>query len=56
LSAAVGKPAVVLWNEFAAKPNKYGWHIHKNLVAPNMEHDYADAIGAVKTLYTEANR
>ncbi|MDR1451374.1 MAG: hypothetical protein LBI57_03455 [Helicobacteraceae bacterium] len=56
-AAAAGRSAVVLWNSFAwANPNKYGWHIHKNLVAPNMEHDYADAIDAVKTLYTEANQ
>ena len=47
-AAAAGKPAIVLWNSLAwARPNKYGWHIHRNLVAPNMEHDYADVLAAI---------
>lgn len=48
ICAAVGKRAVVLWNEFAwAKPHKIGWQSNTNLIAPNMEHDYADILRAV---------
>jgi hypothetical protein len=51
-AAAAQKPAIALWNSFAsAQPHKYGWYIHRNLIAPNMEHDYADILAAIEEVY-----
>jgi hypothetical protein len=55
-AASVEKPSVVLWNEYAAKPNKFGWHIHENLVKPNMEHDYKDILNSLENIGEKAEQ